>query len=179
MAIGNTVYCLAVVASDEARDSLSRSLHSAGSRILQSRLHVAVSERTDTMDSLPRLRRQVDMIVESLGRHAAGQARVRDSADAAPALLLDEFAETARSMAPVVCYDKIERLRDHDRTHGTEYEATLGAYLDSNGQVPRAAGELNVHPTTFRYRLRRITELFGFAIDSPDERTLCYVLMRV
>lgn len=179
VAIGDAVYCLVSAGSDHARESLSRSLHAACSRTLHSRLHLAASEQTDTMESLPRLRRQVDMILESLGRHAADESRVLAGEEAAPTLLLDEFAETARRVAPVVRYIKIERLRDHDRTHGTEYEATLGAYLDANGQVPRAAGELNVHPTTFRYRLRRITELFGIDIDSPEERTLCHVLLRV
>jgi hypothetical protein len=48
--------------------------------------------------------------------------------------------------------------------------ATLRAWLDHQGEVSRVAAELHVHPQTVRYRLRRLRELFGKALESPSGR---------
>ena len=65
---------------------------------------------------------------------------------------------------------ELQFLADHDRDKGTEYVPTLRAYLDAFGDVPRAAAAVNVHPNTFRYRLRRLTELAALDLDDPVER---------
>jgi hypothetical protein len=49
-------------------------------------------------------------------------------------------------------------------------EATLLAWLRHQGSVPAAASELGVHPQTVRYRLGRLRDLFGGALDDPDRR---------
>jgi len=50
------------------------------------------------------------------------------------------------------------------------HEATLLAWLRRQGSVPEIARELHVHPQTVRYRLARLRELFGAALDDPDSR---------
>jgi hypothetical protein len=50
------------------------------------------------------------------------------------------------------------------------HEATLLAWLRWQGSVPDVARELHVHPQTVRYRLARLRELFGAALDDPDAR---------
>jgi hypothetical protein len=48
--------------------------------------------------------------------------------------------------------------------------ATLAAWLDEQGRLGPAALRLGIHPQTARYRLARLRELFGDAIDDPDAR---------
>ncbi len=48
--------------------------------------------------------------------------------------------------------------------------ATLAAWLDHQGRTERVAGALDVHPQTVRYRLARLRELFGDALDDPSAR---------
>jgi hypothetical protein len=53
---------------------------------------------------------------------------------------------------------------------GERYAATLRAWLDHQGGVPAMAAELGIHPQTVRYRMRRLRELFGDALDDPSAR---------
>jgi DNA-binding PucR family transcriptional regulator len=48
--------------------------------------------------------------------------------------------------------------------------ATLRAWLRAPGQRKTIAHELGVHPQTVRYRMARLRELFGTALDDPDAR---------
>ncbi|MCL7460402.1 helix-turn-helix domain-containing protein [Micromonospora sp. MSM11] len=58
----------------------------------------------------------------------------------------------------------------HDREHGTDYVATVAAWLDQQGDPTRAARQLHVHPNTLRYRLRRLTEVVPVDLGSPRTR---------
>jgi hypothetical protein len=49
-------------------------------------------------------------------------------------------------------------------------EATLLAWLRHQGNATQAAEELGVHGQTVRYRLGRLRELLGDALDDPDAR---------
>jgi hypothetical protein len=49
-------------------------------------------------------------------------------------------------------------------------EATLLAWLRRQGNVAAVAADLHVHPQTVRYRLARLRERFGGALDDPDAR---------
>jgi len=48
--------------------------------------------------------------------------------------------------------------------------ATLRAYLEQHGSTPAMAQALGLHPQSVRYRMRRLRELFGDALDDPDAR---------
>jgi hypothetical protein len=56
---------------------------------------------------------------------------------------------------------------------------TLRAWLDRPGQVQAVAGVLGVHPQTVRYRVRRLRELFGDALDDPERRFELALALRV
>lgn len=47
---------------------------------------------------------------------------------------------------------------------------TLRAWLRAPGQRKTIAAQLGVHPQTVRYRMARLRELFGEALDEPDGR---------
>jgi hypothetical protein len=67
----------------------------------------------------------------------------------------------ARRLAP------LESLTPAARDRMTE---TLKAYLDHRGNAPAMAESLHVHPQTVRYRLKKLRDLFGEALDDPNAR---------
>jgi DNA-binding PucR family transcriptional regulator len=44
--------------------------------------------------------------------------------------------------------------------------------------MAEAAALVSVHPNPFRYRLRRITEIFGLDLADPDERLVAELQLR-
>jgi DNA-binding PucR family transcriptional regulator len=73
----------------------------------------------------------------------------------------------------------VETLRQHDEQKGTSYVETLEAYFTAFGYVPLAAKTIFVHPNTFRYRLRRLTEISGLNLDDPLERLVAELQLRI
>ena len=73
----------------------------------------------------------------------------------------------------------VATLRHHDEQKGTSYVETLAAYFDAFGFVPSAAKAIFVHPNTFRYRLRRLTEISGLNLDDPLERLVAELQLRI
>ncbi|MHB8533285.1 MAG: helix-turn-helix domain-containing protein, partial [Solirubrobacteraceae bacterium] len=56
---------------------------------------------------------------------------------------------------------------------------TLRAWLRAPGQRKAIAHALGVHPQTVRYRMGRLRELFGAALDDPDGRFELELALRV
>jgi hypothetical protein len=123
--------------------------------------------------------------VEHAGRswaRARGLWRLLD-ADA-PGLLAaeDHLLELLLAEDPSLVND-LERLRLAPLTTLTprsreRLEATLLAYLRHRGNGPRMAAELHVHLQTVRYRLVRLRELLGAALDDPEARFEFEVVLR-
>jgi hypothetical protein len=61
----------------------------------------------------------------------------------------------------------LDQLGDGPRTRMTE---TLRAWLDHQGRVTDTAAALHIHPQTARYRLGKLRELLGEALDDPRAR---------
>lgn len=70
---------------------------------------------------------------------------------------------------------KLDRLVAHDRDRQGAYVETLRAYLDAFGDVAAASSRVNVHPNTFRYRLRRLLELSEIDLADPSERLITHL----
>ncbi len=68
---------------------------------------------------------------------------------------------------------------EHDAERSTQYALTLRAYLDAMGDVVAAAKRISVHPNTFRYRLRRLVELFDIDVKNVDERLVLELQFRL
>jgi hypothetical protein len=64
-------------------------------------------------------------------------------------------------------------------TTRSNLEQTLRAWLRNPGQRKTIAHELGVHPQTVRYRMARLRELFGAAVDDPDGRFELELALRV
>ncbi|MFI2367619.1 PucR family transcriptional regulator [Streptomyces sp. NPDC018833] len=74
----------------------------------------------------------------------------------------------------------VARLAAFDADHsGSSMVETLRAYLDHFGDVPAASRALGVHPNSLRYRIRRLTQVSGMDLNSPDARLLAQVQLRL
>ncbi len=56
---------------------------------------------------------------------------------------------------------------------------TLRVWLAEQGRLKPVAERLGVHPQTARYRVRRLRELFGGALDDPEQRFWLALALRV
>jgi PucR C-terminal helix-turn-helix domain len=56
---------------------------------------------------------------------------------------------------------------------------TLRTWLDEQGGLTRVAAALGVHPQTVRYRLGRLRELLGPALEDPEQRFWLALALRV
>ena len=95
-----------------------------------------------------------------------------------PHTILVELRDLAAER-PHLRLGKIEQLVDHDAKHGTGYVETLRAYLDAFGDIPAASARIGVHPNTFRYRIRRLSELSGIDLDDAEERLVAQLQLRL
>jgi len=80
--------------------------------------------------------------------------------------------------APHLRLPAVEKLLAQDLEHGTPYAESVLAYLAANADIPVAAASVKVHPNTFRYRLRRVKELFDLDLEDPDVRLITWLQLR-
>jgi hypothetical protein len=88
-------------------------------------------------------------------------------------LLADE--EMARALTDGVLAP-LRELSDGERRTLLD---TLGAWLAHQRHAPKVAAELHVHPQTVRYRIAKLRELLGDALESPDGRFELELALRV
>ena len=125
-------------------------------------------------------RQEADLVLQVLAAQQSGPDEPRVAA-------IDEvrasatLTELARELAatPRLREGAGPAIRRYDAEHGTAYADTLLAYLDANSDVAAAAGRLNVHPNTCRYRLARAQEICGLRLANPDERLLLWLQLRL
>ena len=75
-----------------------------------------------------------------------------------------------RGLVEEIAADRLDPLAAETDASRGRLQATLLAWLRCDGNVAAAARELHVHAQTVRYRLTRLRELFGDALDEPDAR---------
>jgi DNA-binding PucR family transcriptional regulator len=104
----------------------------------------------------------------------AGGARARRRENVGRLLLAADpslAAELAASaLAPLQALSPGSRARLRD---------TLQAWLTEQGRLIQVAQRLGIHAQTARYRLGRLRELFGAALDDPDSRFWLELALRV
>jgi sugar diacid utilization regulator len=139
-----------------------RSAEALGARV------TAAVGSTVSLTDVSASRLEADQTLRAL--HAEGRGRsVATIDDVRSTAVLLELREHA-TRQPAILEGKAHLLAEHDAARGTDYVATLRAYLDAFGDVPRAAAAVAVHPNTFRYRLRRLAELADLDLTDPTER---------
>lgn len=69
-------------------------------------------------------------------------------------------------------------VRSHDTEHGSEYLATLAAWLDHPGAPRAASRRIHVHPNTLRYRMQRLDEVVDVDLADPEVRLALRLQLR-
>ena len=77
------------------------------------------------------------------------------------------------------CDDTIGPLISYDAEHDTDLVHTLRVLLEQNRNLAKAAKLLNVHYNTLRYRVERIKDLLGDALDNPQSRLAIEVALQL
>ncbi|MFD7184767.1 PucR family transcriptional regulator [Streptomyces sp. NPDC059904] len=125
---------------------------------------------------LARSRRDADRTLRVL-RQRPGRRVARYSEVQVDALLL-EIGDLLHNEGGLLD-GPIQQLRDYDQENGTALVDTLTAWLDSLGNVLSASASLDVHPNTFRYRLRRAAEIAGMDLNDPEKRFAAMLELRI
>jgi PucR C-terminal helix-turn-helix domain/GGDEF-like domain len=108
--------------------------------------------------------------------HAARRvARLPDVHAQSLLLELRDLA-AARGERPV---GPVPRLLAYDERNDSHLAETLGAWLDTLGDVRAAASALYIHPNTLRYRLRRLEEVSGLDLTDPEQRFAAMLQLRI
>jgi DNA-binding PucR family transcriptional regulator len=116
---------------------------------------------------------EVDRVLDSAERHPISIGQVTSLAEARTTVLLDEIVTLVGTNERLVD----PRVRDL-RAQDPVLAETLGAYLDSFGDIATAASWLHVHPNTVRYRVRRLEKLLSTSLADPDVRLLLSLGLR-
>jgi hypothetical protein len=80
------------------------------------------------------------------------------------------IAGSDRMLAEEIVRDRLAALNDETPASRERLTETLLAWLRNNGSITEAAEELHVHGQTLRYRMARLRELLGDALDDPETR---------
>ena len=180
VAIGHTVFCLLPVTKqmkDERVKQIAREIQEHASATLGLPIHAAVSSTVTEVRDLADASREVDRILRVLS-DANGQLALASIEDVRSRVTLLTLRDLARDH-PDLVRGPVEVIAEHDAAKNTTYLTTLRAFLASFGDVPAAAAEINVHPNTFRYRMRRLTELFDVDLGDPDARLVIELQLRL
>jgi hypothetical protein len=106
---------------------------------------------------------------------AAGAQGLVVAREKAGDLLLRSEPGLARELAG----DHLAPLAELPAGSRARLTETLRVWLAEQGRLKPVAERLGVHPQTARYRVRRLRELFGAALDDPDQRFWLELALRV
>lgn len=92
-------------------------------------------------------------------------------------VVLDYILEQSNRELPLqlVCSQKILQIRQYDKKHQTDFYVTLEAYIQNKFNAVQTAKELQIHRSTFLYRMERLQALFELDLTHRD--ALLYVLL--
>ncbi|MFC8804744.1 PucR family transcriptional regulator [Streptomyces anthocyanicus] len=179
---GRRLYVL--IPAEDGETDPARALTATARSVPRGVVFAGVGPFAADLSGLPASREAAELVVRVLRERAAR----RPAADVVSAVAA--FGEVVPEVSALRVLDLIAPLWqslsgpvhamvEHDRAHGSEYGASVGAYLDAFGDTGTAAQRLNVHPNTLRYRLRRARELFGVDLADPTLRLLADVGLRL
>jgi PucR family transcriptional regulator, purine catabolism regulatory protein len=70
-------------------------------------------------------------------------------------------------------------LVHHDERKQGDLVRTLNGFFDANGNLAKAATDLDVHRNTLVYRLERISELTGLDLNDADNRLILHLALKI
>lgn len=140
---------------------------------LGSVLSAAVVGPTASVTELPRLVRDADTVLN-------GSSRKRGCVPLpiARQVLIHEHLGAAIDSLPSLGPDPLKDLLDYDSRKPLRLAESLLAWLEAAGDLGSAAEQLDVHPNTLRYRLRRARDLLIGDLDDPALRLETHLRLR-
>ncbi len=76
------------------------------------------------------------------------------------------------------CFDALGPIIEHDKRKQSDLVRTLSGFFAANGNLAKAAQELDVHRNTLVYRLERIADLTEFDLDDSDNRLILHLALK-
>ena len=76
------------------------------------------------------------------------------------------------------CRDALSPLVEHDQRKQSDLVRTLSGFFAANGNLAKAANDLDVHRNTLVYRLDRISELTELDLDDSDNRLILHLALK-
>ncbi|SEP38960.1 PucR family transcriptional regulator [Amycolatopsis saalfeldensis] len=107
-----------------------------------------------------------------------GAKRVITAEDAHVDALMLELADLAAARGDGAT-GPVARLLDYDARHRSQLVHTLRCWLDAFGDITAASAAAFVHPSTFRYRLRRLAEVGEIDLTDPGDRFAAMLQLRL
>jgi DNA-binding PucR family transcriptional regulator len=144
-------------------------------KALRLQVRAGVGTAVAALDGVAGSRREADEVLDVL---AEMPDRPVAAIEAVRAQVILHRLRAIAGQNPELSAGRVTALAEQDAAKGTAWVQTLRAYFDAFGDMASAAAMVNVHPNTFRYRLRRITEVWGLDLDDPDERLVAELQLR-
>jgi purine catabolism regulator len=76
-------------------------------------------------------------------------------------------------------FETLGPLVEHDERKQADLIRTLNGFFEANGNLAKAATDLDVHRNTLVYRLERISELTSLNLDDADNRLILHLALKV
>ncbi|MGC4109906.1 MAG: helix-turn-helix domain-containing protein [Nocardioides sp.] len=178
--VGDVVYGVVPLASgiDDGSERVRRMARDFLTRVgRRSAAVVGVGSVAGEPPGLARSKEDSDRALR-LARTTQVGDRVCSTTEHAFELLMMEMADLV-SERGLTLSPPFARLVEHDEEHGSELVETLRAWLDHFGDNTTAAEALHVHPNTFRYRLKRASEVSGLDLADRDVRLSLMLQLRL
>jgi hypothetical protein len=178
--IGRLVYAVVAAAGNCEPEEASRRVQAMASSFVarlgpRDPVVIGIGGPAKSLQGLVRARAEAERTVRVLQE---------TSREPSAALFEDAYLEIVLDRLGDVLEDDEERphgpiakLLSYDADNGAELTMSLLAYLEAFGDVGYAAENVHVHPNTFRYRLRRISEVSG--LDLTDSRARLAALVQL
>lgn len=159
---------LGFVRDDQSGELAERVQNSTAQPRLPLRLGVGTPAPTDALTRSVAEARQAHEVAVADGRDA-----VRYQALPTVAYVLDRLDPVDGGRLAAV----LDPLRDQGGSHG-DLTRTLRLFLAQNGVWGITAEQLGVHRQTLASRIRRIEDLTGSSMSSPDDRAAAWLALR-
>lgn len=180
VALGNVVYVLLPDLPKGQRERVvqwARGVARQAREALDIDLACGIGSSIDRFADISRSRREAELALRAIRRRPGHDAVGDFEALSAQVLLLR--VEDLAAELPDLAGGKLAVLRELEAGGKAEYLPTLKAFLATFGNIAEAARLLNVHENTFRYRIRRISEVAGIDLDDSDERLALEIQLRL
>ena len=138
-------------------------------------IDAGISQPAASAAECQRAYREADQAL-SFGRRLFGPASVTDFRDLHVYRLLFAFRSSPELW--IFCRSTLGALIDYDQAHGAALLDTLDVFFAARGNLTQASERLKIHRNTLLYRLRRIGQISGMDVESPDDMLALQVALR-